>query len=688
MAGLPSHSRIGSLIAATILLVSLVPQSVAANDQPLLAGLGCIGHTRELGNTGMCTHGADPVPDFIRERGAPARVSTLSPRSNATSAVGCDGDGTSGKRVQALYAYVSGRPNRRDTWLGSFRVWASNVDDMFKSSAVETGGSRRLRWVTNGSCLLDVPAVAVTPAAETSFGTLISELSAMGYNSDERKYLVWIDSERTNTSGCGVATVWGDDRPTGNNNNTRRSYARIDYQCWDFAEQHEMMHTLGAVQTTAPNATPGLHCSDEYDQMCYKDSASVVIRSVCPQRYERLFDCNHDDYFSTSPNPGSYLATHWNAANSDWLINAPAPPAAPGNDAFGAATALAGPSGSLTGTTLGATEEPGEAAALGTASPIDSVWYRWTLAQDGLLLVDTCTSALDTNVGAWTGATLASLTLVAANDDDPSTQCGGASRLEIDVAAGATYQFSVDGRGTAEGPFRLNWQFVPPGADLVAPIVQQARSTFSTPQTLGTAVRTLVSWPAATDESGIATYELQRRRGSRAWVTVPVAAPTSTSAEAILATGYGYSFRVRATDGAGNTGPWTTATTGRIVVLQETDATISYSGRFKRSALSGASGGYVRRTGTTGRQATLSFSGRAVGLVTTLGPDRGIAEVRLDGGTWQQIDLYATVQGTRRVIWAAGPDNGAHTLQVRVTGARDGSSSGSRVDIDAFLVWR
>lgn len=87
---------------------------------------------------------------------------------------------------------------------------------------------------------------------------------------------------------------------------------------------HEIMHTIGGVQITAPHSnTPNYtngssgHCSDEYDRMCEQGTMQYICKD---SSHNSRFDCNHDDYYSTNPPAGSYLATHWNTANSAFLI--------------------------------------------------------------------------------------------------------------------------------------------------------------------------------------------------------------------------------------------------------------------------------------------------------------------------------------------------------------------------------
>jgi hypothetical protein len=89
---------------------------------------------------------------------------------------------------------------------------------------------------------------------------------------------------------------------------------------------HEITHTLGAVQDTAPHASGASHCWDEHDVMCYDDAGPYFrdgggngdLQTLCNQTLQ-AYDCDEDDYFNYSPPAGSYLATHWNAARSTFM---------------------------------------------------------------------------------------------------------------------------------------------------------------------------------------------------------------------------------------------------------------------------------------------------------------------------------------------------------------------------------
>ena len=280
--------------------------------------------THDHGDHHVGGHGPDPAPRGVDVRRVPTTEELLAGEtsgaaSTTTSSVPCYGDGVSGPRVQAVYAVASDRPDRYADVLGAIRGYAGTVDRIFVDSAAETGGLRHVRWATDASCQLDVAHVVVSSSADDSFSAMVSSLKAQGYGRTDRKYLIWADANVY----CGVADMKLDDRSGSTNaNNGGAMYARVDAACWGYAdatEAHELMHMLGGVQASAPHASAAGHCTDESDIMCYLDGSGVTMSYPCTSSRERLFDCNHDDYFSTAPAAGSYLASHWNAAMNVYL---------------------------------------------------------------------------------------------------------------------------------------------------------------------------------------------------------------------------------------------------------------------------------------------------------------------------------------------------------------------------------
>lgn len=281
----------------------------------------------------LCTHGPDPAPDGIDvrdERGpdpaAELAAPGVAPEAQA-GALACVGTGSDGYRVQLVYARSSAGADRYSTFEASFRAWAARMDQVVNDSAAATGGTRHVRFVTDSACNPVISRVALSSSSMSSFGSMVSELHSKGYSRSDRKYVVWTDANVY----CGISEIYTDDTadptPGRNYNNgnpwIQGAIGRIDNGCWglqNLVEAHELLHLLGGVQPSAPHATPGFHCTDEYDRLCYADgSGGGDIRYVCPSGHEALYDCNHDDYFNTAPLFGSYLSTHWNTAASAFL---------------------------------------------------------------------------------------------------------------------------------------------------------------------------------------------------------------------------------------------------------------------------------------------------------------------------------------------------------------------------------
>jgi hypothetical protein len=254
------------------------------------------------------------------------------PASTATTPdVTCDGDGTSGYRTQAMYVVEAGAANRYAAMKSTLQNWAAGVDDVINRSAALTGGVRHLRYVTEpggGGCVASVLNVTVPAGAMGSFGATMDAVRALGYDNPARKYLMWTDTSGKGICGIALRYTSDADGQSNPNNGYYPQYARIDSPCWGLGngtnehsvEAHELMHNLGGVAAAAPHGTRAGHCWDEFDTMCYADGGGFAMQQTCPLSREYLMDCNSDDYFSTFPDPGSWLDTHWNSADSRFLI--------------------------------------------------------------------------------------------------------------------------------------------------------------------------------------------------------------------------------------------------------------------------------------------------------------------------------------------------------------------------------
>ncbi len=241
----------------------------------------------------------------------------------------CNGNGTDGYRVQAVYAYTGATADPAS--VSRIASAIVGVDTTFTTSAARTGGIRKVRWTTDSGssgCQIVLRTAHIATGA-ADFDALMAELEGLGAVQSAGvgrvKYLVFTEGQidPSQSSVCGLGEFYNDDGPlgVGTNFNLLSTRAAVDTRCWDLTEEgsipaHELMHTLGAVQDSAPHAGNDGHCTDEYDLMCY----GAGLTYPCPSTSDNaVFDCGNDDYFNTDPINGQYLCDHWNTADSAYL---------------------------------------------------------------------------------------------------------------------------------------------------------------------------------------------------------------------------------------------------------------------------------------------------------------------------------------------------------------------------------
>jgi hypothetical protein len=335
--------------------------------------------------------------------------------SDAPSSVG------DAPHIKVVYAYASDVGDR-------FGLFGTAIQLYTKAAAakVALSSNKTLRLDRGSSCgnaFLDIQTVSLGhPVASYATRSVLDDIQSRLPDRPGVNYLVFVDFALPVLSAA--AGSWApDDSPWATNVANVPAHSRYAYlegggadflgseqAASQYADQvlHEVLHTLGAVQPSAPHFSGGAHCYELYDVMCYtpKDGTTDVFLRDCeiigaaPNPGKPL-DCGSDDYFNPSPAPGSYLAGHWNVYDSGFLCTltrcdqSPAAPAA-------RLAVIAGDGQSVTVSAASSTDPDGAVAS-----------YVWDLDGDGAY--DAAGPATQTVSVAGRGARRVT---VAAVDDD------------------------------------------------------------------------------------------------------------------------------------------------------------------------------------------------------------------------------------------------------------------------------
>lgn len=140
----------------------------------------------------------------------------------------------------------------------------------------------------------------------------------------------------------------------------------------------------------------------------------------------------------------------------------------PANDNFASAQTISGCSGSVSGTNVNATREPGEDIhSPDLLSSHRSIWFSWTAPSTGTATITTAGSNFDTVLGVYTGSSVDGTTPVTqtsgsvgkADDNGPTDKT---STVTFNATAGIVYHIAVDGynndtSGGDVGSVTVNW---------------------------------------------------------------------------------------------------------------------------------------------------------------------------------------------------------------------------------------
>lgn len=278
------------------------------------------------------THGAESAP----AAGVAGTMNTAYPGGNRPprcTTIGSSTDWPNPGRVELVYVrarggadnYAAAAPQMRWT-LGRMNWWLNERAHATSGNLVAVD----LNTFCVGNEIHVSHMTSTWAGSDVTYERLRNELIARGYTNRNVKYLVLFDDyvpdpTRPGWVQTGIADFRRDCNPgaTNANNQSGSAAASMYGFVWHrefFYERgttalHELMHTLGAVQPCAPHSTPGAHCYDDVDVMCYDDDDNGATYPMWNRCSPGTIDCGDDTYFDALAETNEPLYNVWNVGS-------------------------------------------------------------------------------------------------------------------------------------------------------------------------------------------------------------------------------------------------------------------------------------------------------------------------------------------------------------------------------------
>jgi hypothetical protein len=228
--------------------------------------------------------------------------------------------------------------------------------------------------------------------------------------------------------------------------------------------------------------------------------------------------------------------------------------------------------------------------------------------------------------------------------------------------------------------------------DMIAPRATAPSHKYKLPLTQinETSLQVTMAWTGSDQVSGVQRYEFQESVDGGSFNPISLATPETMTRFKQLTAGRTYQYRVRSIDFAGNTSAWMTRAPFTVLDYEQADTSLTYTGAWSDAAATGSFQGTNRVTTDTTSAAVLRFQGTSVTWITSTGPDRGKADVYLNGQKILTVDLFTKIERSRRALFTRNNlnPNLTYTLEIRPIAQRHVKSTGNRIDVDEIIVLR